>query len=62
VTEDEAKALGYGKALTDLSTVRLSVCPTDVPSLAVAPNERLIAVGRVHEGAFQPDVVLEAAG
>jgi tRNA pseudouridine55 synthase len=62
LTDEEAKALGYGKALNDLPACRLAALPPDRPVTAVAPGNRLIAVGRVHDRVFQPEVVLEAAG
>jgi tRNA pseudouridine55 synthase len=43
------------------TTVRLSAGPSDA-IVAVAPGERVIAIGRLREDAFQPEVVLEAAG
>ncbi|HSB55868.1 MAG TPA: hypothetical protein VLD58_16010, partial [Gemmatimonadales bacterium] len=58
VTEEEAKALGYGKALPD----RRAAMPPDRPVTAVAEGERLIAIGHVVEGTFRPEVVLEPAG
>jgi tRNA pseudouridine55 synthase len=81
VTEEEARALGYGQAVRrsggqwslfrqgnardprslEGKPVPLSACSPD-PIAAVAPGDRLVAVGRVREDAFQPDVVLEAAG
>jgi tRNA pseudouridine55 synthase len=57
VTEEEAKALGYGQA------VRRSGGQWPPTSIAaVASGDRLIAVGRVRNDVFQPEVVLEAAG
>lgn len=54
VSEAEATALGFGKAVPrDEGAV--------APVLAVAPGERLVAVGRLDGGAFHPEVVLEAA-
>ena len=57
VTEEDAKALGYGQA------VRRSGGQWPPTSIAaVASGDRLIAVGRVRNDVFQPEVVLEAAG
>lgn len=58
VTADEAKALGYGQALPD----RPTAVPPDRPVAAVAEGDRLVAIGRVVEGRFCPEVVLEPAG
>ena len=60
LTEDAARAVAHGR-------------PVPVPHAgprggeadaiaAVAPGERLVAVGRVDEGRFRPEVVLEALG
>jgi tRNA pseudouridine55 synthase len=81
VTEAEAKALAYGRAVRRSggqwpfvghghapdsgipreSTVRRSACPPDAIA-AVAPGDRLVAVGRMRDDAFEPEVVLEGAG
>lgn len=58
VSEDDAKALGYGKALAG----RPSTVAPDRPVAAVAAGERLVAIGRTVEGTFHPEVVLEPAG
>jgi tRNA pseudouridine55 synthase len=72
VTEEEANALSFGRALSlgdRLPTclgpgdpARASLSGPDRPVAAVAPGDRLIAVGRMRDDAFQPEVVLEAAG
>jgi tRNA pseudouridine55 synthase len=77
VTEVEAKALAYGQAVRRSagqwsvvghghgdpreSTDRRAASPPDEIA-AVAPGDRLVAVGRMRDDAFQPEVVLEAAG
>jgi len=63
VTEEEAKSLSFGRALRREGGP--PVRPTAGPPgwvMAIAPGDRLVAVGRVHGEAFQPEVVLEAAG
>jgi tRNA pseudouridine55 synthase len=60
VSDDDASALGFGRSVP--WTVRPSDRPTVGPILAVAPDERLVAVGSVHDQLFRPEVVLEAAG
>ncbi len=57
VSEAGARALGYGQALGELP----AGVPTDRPVAAIGPDERLLAVGRVRGGVFQPEVVLESA-
>lgn len=54
VSDAEATALGFGKAVPRHEAAA-------APVLAVAPGDRLVAVGRLEEGAFHPEVVLEAA-
>ena len=63
ITEAEARDLGFGRS------VRLAVDRAAAPgsagssawSAAVAPGDRLIAIGRVERDEFRPQVVLEAA-
>jgi len=71
VTESEAKALGFGRAVRREGGMAgpeaRGFPPSRPPALppevaAVAPGDRLVAVGRMRDDAFQPDVVLEAAG
>lgn len=59
VSEGEAKALGHGKALARDGGFAV---PPSRPTAAVAGGDRLIAIGEVGEGSFQPSVVLEPAG
>ncbi len=63
VTEGEAKALAYGQAVRREGgpAVRPPAGPPDWV-VAIAPGDRLVAVGKVRDDAFQPDVVLEATG
>jgi tRNA pseudouridine55 synthase len=59
VTEAEARALGHGQ------TVRRTGGPADLvaePIAVVGPDDSLVAVGRWHDGALRPEVVLEAQG
>jgi tRNA pseudouridine55 synthase len=63
ITEEEARALGFGRALRLVpererirGTAGLSEWTT-----AVAPGERLVAIGRIEGPEFRPQVVLEAA-
>lgn len=59
LTEADAKVIGFGQA------VRTDDAPAGAPDravAAVAPGERLVAVGRIRESWFNPEVVLEAAG
>ncbi len=57
VSEAAARALGFGQAVRELELGAAG----DGPVAAVAPGERLVAVGRLQGGAFQPEVVLESA-
>jgi tRNA pseudouridine55 synthase len=58
VSEEEVGALRHGRSIPD----RRTASPPDRPVAAVTAEQRLIAVGRVREGMFQPEVVLESAG
>jgi tRNA pseudouridine55 synthase len=63
ITEEQARDLGFGRQLR-LAHGQLSIAGTAASSewtAAVAPGERLIAIGRVEGGEFRPQVVLEAA-
>ena len=57
VTDAAVRALGDGQAVREGP----DAIPTDRPVAAVADGARLVAVGRIQGGAFQPEVVLEAA-
>jgi tRNA pseudouridine55 synthase len=59
VTQAEARDLAFGRAVRP--SAGQSAGPLDW-IVAVAPGERLVAVGRLRDDAFQPEVVLEAAG
>jgi len=59
LTDADVKVIGYGQA------VRTNQPPdgaADQPVAAIAEDERLVAIGRVRESWFHPEVVLEAAG
>ncbi|MEO8140897.1 MAG: tRNA pseudouridine(55) synthase TruB [Gemmatimonadota bacterium] len=59
LTETDAKVIGFGQA------VRIEAAPAvplDQSVAAVAPGERLVAIGKLRESWFHPEVVLEAAG
>ena len=57
VSETEASALAFGRAITPVSGG-----PREAEAAAaVANGDRLVAVGRMRDGVFQPEVVLEAA-
>jgi tRNA pseudouridine55 synthase len=58
VTAAEVKTLGYGQAVR---TTELAGVAEEQPVLAVADADRLVAIGRVREQWFHPEVVLEAA-
>lgn len=68
VTESEAKVLAFGRVVGrngGMARVEAAGLPPADPSdwvAAVAPGGRLIAVGRVRDDTFRPEVVLEAAG
>jgi tRNA pseudouridine55 synthase len=71
VTEEEARALSHGRAVRRddgaadgprLPPSYRPIQPPDSVIAAVGPGERLVAVGRWRDAAFQPEVVLEAAG
>lgn len=55
VSDAQAAALGYGKA------IQIEAAPGD-PVVAVGSAEQVVAIGRVVHAAFVPSVVLEAAG
>lgn len=55
VTEAEAKALSFGKAIETGAT-------PEEPVVALTARDEVIAIGRIERGAFFPAVVLEAAG
>lgn len=59
LTEGEAKALAFGRAVR--RDGGLAAAPPEWVA-GVAEDGRLVAVGRVRDDAFQPEVVLEAAG
>lgn len=52
VTEEQARALGFGR-------VAAASGPRAAVALAVAPGDRLVAVGASQEDGFHPSVVLE---
>ncbi len=59
LTDADVKSIGFGQA------VRTDQPPggsADQPVAAVADSERLVAIGRIRESWFHPEVVLEAAG
>ena len=56
VSDAEVRRLGFGQALA-----RDGVAAAG-PTCAVAPDGRLVAIGRFGPGGFQPEVVLEPAG
>jgi tRNA pseudouridine55 synthase len=59
LTDADVKVIGFGQA------VRTSHPPdgsAEQPVAAVAADQRLVAIGRVREAWFHPEVVLEAAG
>jgi tRNA pseudouridine55 synthase len=63
VTESEARDLGFGRSVP-LGADRLVFAGSAAPaewSAAVAPADRLIAIGRVDGAEFRPQVVLAAA-
>jgi tRNA pseudouridine55 synthase len=63
VTEEEARALGFGRALRlvpERERVRGTAGLSEWTA-AVAPEERLVAIGRIEGPEFRPQVVLEAA-
>ncbi len=63
VTESEARDLGFGRSVP-LAADRLALAGSAAPtewSAAVAPADRLIAIGRVDGLEFRPQVVLAAA-
>lgn len=57
VSETEARAIGYGQAVS-----RTGGQGETGPVAAVAPGERLVAVGEIRDGGFHPAVVLESNG
>jgi tRNA pseudouridine55 synthase len=70
VTEDEARALGYGQTVRRYDGKQVSGSgdhlppyrPTALPPdaiAAVAPGERFVAIVRARDGALYPEVVLE---
>jgi tRNA pseudouridine55 synthase len=59
LTDADVKVIGFGQAVR---TEHPPVGTAEQAVAAVAAGERLIAIGRVRESWFHPEVVLEAAG
>ncbi len=57
LTDADVKTIGYGQAVR---TGQLALDTVGAPVAAIAPDERLVAIGRVREAWFHPEVVLEA--
>lgn len=58
VSAEEAVALGHGKAVRRAE----ALAPVEGPVVALSEAEQLLAIGRIEDGMFYPEVVLEAAG
>ena len=58
VSVEEAAALGHGKVVRRTE----ALAPVDGPVVALSEAEQLLAIGRIEDGMFYPEVVLEAAG